>query len=155
MGSIPTDNKDACGRIQHPSDRPRRKQRVVAAAEVHVQELGALAQLMLGAAWADGNKAAVEVVAIAEQLKEFVDSASLPEHVSQLMESFEPASFDLAAACAKLRLADDEDRLGVLSLLVRVTGADRVLDPAEEGYLMQVARLLGLDPSRISINPTG
>jgi len=154
MGSTPNHGHDPSGRIQRPNDRPRRRKQAVVSSEVHVQELGALAELMLAAAWADGTKVAVEIVAIAEQLKDFVETTSLPEHVSQRMESFEPATFDIAATCAQLVLANDDDRMAVLSLLARVVGADRVLHPAEEAYVMKVAGALGLDTLKISIQLT-
>ena len=154
MGSTSDQPKDANGRIRRPGDRPRRRKRTVEAVELHVQELAALAQLMLGAAWSDGSKIAVETVAIAEQLKEFVDSPNLPEHVSQVMERFDPDKFDMAAACGRLRLSDDDDRVAVLSLLACVTGADRVLHPGEEAYLLKVAEMIGLDPSTVSIKLT-
>ncbi len=154
MGSTPNDGHDPSGRIQRPFNRPQRKKHTIASTEVHVQELGALAELMLGAAWADGSKIAVEIVAIAEQLKEFVETTSLPEHVSQRMENFDPTRFDIVAGCAQLTLTNDEDRMAVLALLARVVGADRVLHPAEEAYMMQVAAALGLDTSTITIELT-
>lgn len=138
-------------RITHPSDRPRRKKRHVEAPEVHVQELAALGELMLGAAWSDGEKQAVEIVAIAEQLKEFVDSTELPDYVSSRMERFDPATFDVAEACSRLRFESDEDRVGVLSLLARIAGADRVLHPQEMDYLKRFAKAAGLDPDTIRI----
>lgn len=154
MGSSSQD-PDPSRRIQRPSDRPLRRRAIVQDAEHHVRELGALAELMLGAAWADGTKLAVEVVAIAEQLKSFVDAPTLPEHVSQLMERFDPKTFDVAQACARLTFSDDNDRVGVLSLLARVSGADRVLHPDEELYLQKVAALIGLDPTTLRIRIEG
>ena len=64
------------------------------------------------------------------------------------------SAVDIAGACAKLTLASDDDRMAVLSLLARVVGADRVLHPAEEAYVMRVAAALGLDTSTISIQLT-
>jgi len=154
MGSTPNDGPNPSGRIQRPFDRPQRKKHTVTTTEVHVQELGALAELMLAAAWSDGTKIAVEIVAIAEQLKDFVETTALPAHVSQRMESFDPTRFDVAAACAQLILTNDDDRLAVLSLLARVVGADRVLHPAEEAYMMRVAAALGLDTSTLTIQLT-
>src|SRR6185295_8362478 len=113
------DAKDPSGRIQRPSDRPSRRKPISESPEVHVQQLGALAELMLGAAWADGTKLAVEIVAIAEQLKEFVETTSLPDHVAALMERFDPMTFDVAAACKRLRFEANDDRLAVMSLLAR------------------------------------
>jgi uncharacterized tellurite resistance protein B-like protein len=151
MGSTPKEGPDTSGRIQRATDRPLRRRKVEGTPEAHVRELGALAELMLGAAWADGSKAAVEVIAIAEQLKEFVETTSLPTHVSRLMDGFDPATFDPASACALLRLDDNDDRLAVISLLARVVGADKVLHPAEQDYLDKVATALGLDPKSLTI----
>jgi uncharacterized tellurite resistance protein B-like protein len=137
--------------ITRPSDRPRRKKKTVESPEVHVQELAALGQLMLGAAWSDGDKHAVEIVAIAEQLKEFVDSPELPPHVVDCMDNFDPATFDVAVACKGLRFESDADRLGVLKLLARIAGADRYLHPGEMDYLKRFATAAGLDPESIRI----
>jgi len=137
--------------ISRPSDRPRRKKKTVETPEVHVQELAALGELMLGAAWADGDKHAVEIVAIAEQLKEFVDTPELPPFVSERMERFDPATFDVAESCKGLRFESDEDRLSVLKLLARIAGADRHLHPAEMAYLKRFATAAGLDPESIRV----
>jgi len=138
-------------RISRPSDRPRRKKVTVEAPEVHVQELAALGELMLGAAWADGDKHAVEIVAIAEQLKEFVDTPELPTYVSNRMDRFDPATFDVEEACSRLRFESNEDRLGVLKLLARIAGADRILHPQEMVFLKRFAAAAGLDPESIRI----
>jgi len=119
--------------------------------EAHVRELAALGELMLGAAYADGVKVAVEVIAIAEQLKEFVAADKLPRHVQARLEAFDPTTFDLAAAVGALSLREDRDRQAVLTLVARVTHSDRHLHPGEERYLRDVATLLGLDPDTIEI----
>lgn len=153
MGSS-TDSRDPSQKIQRPGDRPRRRKSLDAAVENHVAELGALAELMLAAAWSDGDKHAVEVVAIAEQLKEFVDAPTLPDHVSARMERFDPQRFDLAAAVAQLHCETQGDKIGVLTLLARVTGADRVMHPGEVAFLDRVAVAMGLDPAALSIDFT-
>jgi uncharacterized tellurite resistance protein B-like protein len=137
--------------IARPSDRPRRKKRVVESIESHVIELGAIGELMLGAAWSDGDRQAVEIIAIAEQLKEFVDMPELPPHVVDRLEAFDPKTFSIEEACSRLRFEDDGDRLGVLKVLARVAGADRHLHPDELVYLKRFAACVGLDPDSIRI----
>ena len=137
--------------IARPSDRPRRKKRAVEAPESHVLELAAIGELMLGAAWSDGRRDPVEIVAIAEQLKDFVDAPELPPYVVNRLEDFDPATFSLEEACGRLRFEDDSDRLGVLKLLARVAGADRHLHEGELAYLKRFARCVGLDPESIRI----
>ncbi|HRE87974.1 MAG TPA: TerB family tellurite resistance protein [Myxococcota bacterium] len=137
--------------IARPSDRPRRKKRAEEAPESHVLELAAIGELMLGAAWSDGRRDAVEIVAIAEQLKEFVDMPELPSYVVARMEGFDPSSFSVEEAAGRLRFEDDGDRLGVLKLLARVAGADRHLHEGELDYLKRFASAVGLDPDSIRV----
>lgn len=151
MGSTPDGAPKPRGRIQRPSDRPLRRKKHEEALESHVRELAALAQLMLGAAWSDGEKVAVEIIAIAEQLKDFVETRSLPAYVSQVMDEFEPATFDPATACSELRIESYEDRMAVMKLLARVVSADRIIHPGEQAYLKKVAGAVGLDPESFTI----
>jgi len=140
-------------KIRRPQDAPQRRLHGAGEEpEAHVKELAALGELMLGAAWADGVKVAVEVIAVAEQLKDFVAADHLPRHVQQRLEAFAPETFDPAAAVGALRLGDTQDRVAVLTLLARVTHSDRELHAAEDAYLRKVAGLLGLDPETIEIN---
>jgi uncharacterized tellurite resistance protein B-like protein len=138
-------------KITRPSDRPMRRRVPIGEPEAHVAELAALAELMLAAAWADGDKHPVEIIAIAEMLKEFVGSATLPAHVSATMERFEMKRFDVATAISHIPVEDDEERLAVVQLLARVTGADRVLTQSELAFLKHVAGALGLDPDIVHI----
>lgn len=138
--------------IRRPADqRPRRLGESADAGESHVRELAALGELMLGAAYADGVKVAVEIIAIAEQLKDFVAADHLPRHVQQRLESFDPKTFDPARAVGELRLEDDGDKQAVLTLIARVTHSDRHIHPSEQRYLERVATLMGLDPDSLEI----
>ena len=119
--------------------------------EAHVEQLAVIGEIMMGAAWADGTKAGIEVVAICESLKEFVEAELLPGAVKRRIERFEPAGFDVEAACGRLDFGDDEDRLAILRLVATVTGADRDLQPSEIDYLHRVARAIGLDPTLLRV----
>ena len=135
-------------RIIRPHDRPRRGGGI---AESHVAELAAIGELMLGAAWSDGEKCAVEIITIAEQLKDFVEADDLPAFVSRRLEKFDPENFDVEKACESLRLTTYQDRLNVLNLVARVTGADMVVRPEELAYLKRVAAAIGLDPASVKV----
>jgi uncharacterized tellurite resistance protein B-like protein len=139
-------------KIQRPTDRPPRRRVPIGTPEQHVDELSALGELMLGAAWADGDKHPVEIVAIAEMLKEFVGAPRLPDHVISRLDCFEPDRFDVTAATRRLHAESDEDRLAILQLLARVTGADKVLTQTELAYLKRVAESLGLDPELLHVS---
>lgn len=139
--------------IRRPSDEVRRRAGAIEPdQEAHVRELAALGELMLGAAFADGVKVAVEVIAIAEQLKEFVASDALPRHVADRLEKFDPKTFSVEEAVRHIHLRDDDDRQAVLTLVARVTHSDREVHPNEADYLRRVAGALGLDPDSIEVS---
>jgi uncharacterized tellurite resistance protein B-like protein len=140
-------------RIIRPHDRP--VQRVHSPNDPHAREVAALGELMLGAAWADGDKGAIEVIAVAEQLKEFVDVDHIPNVVARRLERFDPASFDVEAACRELTVTDDDGRLAVLQLIARVIGADASFHPQEIVYIKRVAAALGIDPNLVQIQVKG
>ena len=140
-------------RIIRPHDRPI--QRVHNPNDVHAREVAALGELMLGAAWADGDKGAVEVIAVAEQLKDFVDVDRIPNVVARRLERFDAATFDVEAACRELTVTDDEGRLAVLQLIARVIGADAKFHPQEIVYLKRVAAALGIDPNLVQVEVRG
>ncbi len=138
------------------SRRPGRRHRRLRPAELcetesHVEELATLGELMMGAAYADGDRAGIEVVAICEQLKDFVESDLLPNAVERRLDHFDLATFDVEAAVARLSFSDDEDRLALLQLVATVVGADSVMEQGEIAYLDRVARAIGLDPDKLSI----
>jgi uncharacterized membrane protein YebE (DUF533 family) len=136
-------------RIIRPHDRPLQRVRVTD--EARAREIAALAELMLGAAFADGHKDPVEVVAIAEQLKEFISVDAMPHLISRRIERFDPGCFDIDAACRDIAVTTDEERIAILQLVARVIGSKTGLHPAEEVYLRKVAAGLGLDPASLQI----
>ncbi len=133
-----------------PQPRPVRS-RDITGVEPHVEQLALVAELMLGAAHADGDYAGVEIVAIGEQLKGFVEAGELPGHVRRRIRIFDPESFDPKEACAALTFHDDHDKFGLLNLIATVTGADQVLHDAEADYIRLVASAIGLDPNELRL----
>src|SRR5690606_23686205 len=120
--------------------------------ERHVDQLATLGELMLAAAYADGKKVGIEVVAICEQLKEFVEAELLPFEVRRRLDRFDPMAFGVDRGCERLTVPDERDRLAVMRLVATVTGADHVLHPGETAYLRRVARAVGLDPDAVQIS---
>jgi len=119
--------------------------------ESHVEQLALIGEIMMGAAYADGEKAGIEVVAICEQLKEFVEADLLPGVVKRRLEHFDPAGFDVEAACRALSFGDEQDRLAIVRLVATVTGADSVMHQSELDYLRRVAQAIGLNPDQLRI----
>lgn len=111
--------------------------------EPHVKQLIAIAQLMLGAAHADGEVAWAERSVIGKTLTDFVGSGALPEAVRAAIEAFDITTFDLRKPCANLILRTSRDRKELLALIARVTDADAVLTRPERAYLGGIARAIG------------
>ncbi len=115
--------------------------------EPHIAQIAILAQVLLGAAHADGFYTASEAVTIAQILSKFVDLDPLPRPVQRAMREFDPKRFDVAGACAQLTVETARDRRELLDLTSRVTDADQRLDAAEGNYLRRVARAIGAELS--------
>lgn len=120
--------------------------------ESHVEQLSIIGEIMMGAAYADGEKAGIEVVAICEQLKEFVEAELLPSAVKRRLDHFDPATFDVEAACKQLSFGDEQDRLAIVRLVATVTGADSVMYESEVDYVRRVAVAIGLNPDQLRIS---
>ncbi len=102
----------------------------------------ALADLLLGAAYADGAFDGSERQAIERVLGERVGlplPAALADHVAR----FDPAALDLPAAVARLGLRGAADRRGLLALVASVTDADDLHDLSEDTYLNELADAAG------------
>jgi len=118
--------------------------------EAHVAELAALAELMLGAAFADGKASWPERSALAGELVAFTGHKELPAAVKARIEQFDAATFDLAATCQRLAPPTKDDRVALLGLVARVTDADAELHPAERAYLQRVATLIGASDDELA-----
>jgi len=121
-----------------------------AALEPHVRQMVAIAELMLGAAHADGTISWPERSAIANVLMSFLGHRELPDAVTSHMQSFDPKSFDVEAACAALSTSTREDRAELLGLVARVTDADALLQAGEENYLRRVAKAIGASEEELA-----
>jgi uncharacterized tellurite resistance protein B-like protein len=121
-----------------------------AALEPHVRQIVAIAELMLGAAHADGNVSWPERSAIADVLMSFLGHRELPDAVVSRMQGFDPTTFDVETACAALTVGSSQDRAELLGLIARVTDADALLQGGEEGYLRRVARAIGASDEELA-----
>lgn len=111
--------------------------------EPHVVQLIAIAELLVGAAHADGAVSWAERGVMGKVLASFVGTGELPEAVQEAITAFDPASFDVARAVSKLTLATRRDRAELLGLVSQIVDADAALAPDEAGYLRRVARAIG------------
>jgi len=102
-----------------------------------------LAGILLGAAFADGVFVGTEALAIHKILRDLVGSGDLPEELQDYIDAFDVETFDLEAACKKLRLTTSDDRRSLLALVAQVVEADNILDLDEDAYIRRLAALIG------------
>jgi uncharacterized tellurite resistance protein B-like protein len=113
-----------------------------------VDRLLPLCDVLLGAAHADQQLRDVEQDEIRALLEEIAGDLTI--EVEARINQFDPKQFDLAAAAAPFRNDSDEDRRKLLVLVSAVIDADDEVDLAEDQYLRDLAKALGLPASALS-----
>lgn len=112
--------------------------------ELNENQLQALAQLLLGAAWADNELHGLEEAAVDRILKGLVEGGKLPAVVTDYVDSFDPEHASIDEAVAGLDLEGGDDQRAVLELVVAVIDADFTYDFKEGDYLKEVAAALDI-----------
>lgn len=110
------------------------------------QQLKHLAELLLGAAYADGDYDGHEAEAIGGILRAQVREGELPEEVTGHLAAFDIDAFSVDEAAKGMSLDGAEQRRAVLQLISEVTHADDVLDHDESEFIRLVGRALGAAP---------
>ncbi len=110
--------------------------------EFEIEELKHIADILMGAAYADGVHQLAEAAAIRRVLAAEVGGA-VPEAVSARLDAFDIGAFRLEDSCAKLEMGSSERRRRLLQLVAQVTESDEVHDFDETDYILQVARCIG------------
>lgn len=106
--------------------------------------------LLLGAAWADGQFTDDEREMIYALLGGLTGTDTPTAEARALLDAFEPEPFEASIVCARLGLAPGGDpvatrrRRGFMTLLGRVVEADALLVEGEAGYVEQLAAQIGL-----------
>jgi uncharacterized tellurite resistance protein B-like protein len=114
-------------------------------APINLAEFMRIADLLMGAAYADGRLQGVELETVKELLQTKIQQ-ELPTSAEDYLRKFNPKSFDLEACCKGLKLAGPEDRRNLLALVAKVTDADEIQDLDEGEYIRRVAALIGAQP---------
>ncbi len=117
---------------------------------LNVDQLAALAELLMGAAYADGDYDGHEAEMIGDTLRALTPSHELPEQVTGRLARFDEATFDPTLACQTLGLNDATQRQAVLALVSKVIEADGVHDLAETAYLERVGHALGASEEELA-----
>jgi uncharacterized membrane protein YebE (DUF533 family) len=107
-----------------------------------------LCELLLGAAYADGELHAQEKTEIRALLVEL--AGELRIEVEACIASFEPDKFDLSSIIGIFRDDSEEERTKLLLLVSTVIEADEEIDLAENEYLRELATALALPASALT-----
>jgi uncharacterized tellurite resistance protein B-like protein len=111
-----------------------------------IEELKRIADVLLGAAYADGLHQLEEASAIRRVLSGLVGEDELPTALAQHIEAFDISSFKLERSCDGLDVDTPEKRRRLLQLIAQVTECDDVHDFDESDYIVRFARCIGAKP---------
>jgi uncharacterized membrane protein YebE (DUF533 family) len=103
-----------------------------------------VADLLMGAAYADWNLDGRELDAVRALLAQAMGRDAIPDWLEARLASFEPTRLDVVAVVRGLGLATDEERRYLLELIVAVHESDELWDFEEDDYLHKVAAALGM-----------
>jgi uncharacterized tellurite resistance protein B-like protein len=110
------------------------------------KNLLAVADILLGAAYADGTGDGTEILAVRDLLREIV-GAALPEDLEKRVASFSPKTFDLAASAKAFLDGPKITPRRLVELVASIRDADEEIDFAEDEYLRSVGKAVGLKES--------
>ncbi len=114
--------------------------------ERKIAKLNLVGQILMGAAYADGERDGRELAVITQVLSRLSGGGAIFEEVLTHLRAFDVAGFDVVATCQRLRLSTPRDRRGLLSLVAKVTDADEIHDLREDAYIKLVAEAIGAQP---------
>jgi len=119
------------------------------------EQLAAMAEILLGVAYADGTYDDEERDAIAHILADYggfdVDAEGVPDAVAARMAAFDPDTFDVFDSVVRLELHGRDDARLILHLVVKMVDADAARDTSEESYFFTLAKALGLSDEAFEI----
>jgi uncharacterized tellurite resistance protein B-like protein len=108
-----------------------------------------ITDLLVGALYADRSMTGEEDEAARRLLADLLCTTvdALPAHVDERIRAFRQESFDLAAAARAFLEDPPMERRRLLELVSQLAYADGALDLAEDEFLRDLARHLGMKPS--------
>lgn len=109
-------------------------------------QIEATADILLAAAYADGRYLPEERALVAELLSAELGDAELPPELAARLESFEPDTFELVDACARLGASTPARRRRILAQVARVVEVDEIHDLDETHFIKRLARCLEAEP---------
>jgi uncharacterized tellurite resistance protein B-like protein len=103
-----------------------------------------LADLFLGAAYSDDKVTTDERTFVRRLLAELLCVQKIPYYLNRRIDSFDHKNFDLRAAAKAFIAEPPMSKRRLLELVAQVNHSDGVLDFAEDEYLRDLAKALGV-----------
>lgn len=108
------------------------------------RRLRALADILLGAAYADGELTVPEQIEIGARLLKAMGETHLSADLESEIHDFDPKRFELPLALATLALEDKHERVELVSDVAAVISADSRVESHERIYLWRLAAMLAI-----------
>jgi len=105
----------------------------------------AIADLLMGAAYADRYLDGREFDVVRQTLQKATGRGVLPSPLEARLRHFDPQSHDVKTSVASMTDLSKEDKRHLLELVATVHDADDVWDLDEDAYLKEVASALGVE----------
>ncbi len=102
------------------------------------------ADLLMGAALADGHLDGRERDRVRTMLLELTHHSALSRSLERRIERFDGAKLDVRRTCDELALRTPDERSKLIELVVAVHESDDVWDLDEDAYLREVAAAVGV-----------
>lgn len=106
-----------------------------------------LTDLMLGAAYANGDAPEVELDVVHELIRQLLQVDEIPDSVDRRIEGFNPQQFDLEKSAKAFLTESKTNRRRLLELVRKVCDADASVDLEENRYMAMLAAAVALSPS--------
>ena len=114
------------------------------------QSMLTITDLLLGAVYADGERSGEEIQTVRDLLKELLEQKELPEMLEKRITLFEPGDFDLKESAADFAKSEPVKKRKLLELVASVRDSNDELDVAEDEYIVDLAKALGMAESEYS-----
>lgn len=109
--------------------------------------IGLIADLLLGAVYADERLDGEEERAVRKLLRGLLRTPTLPDELEQRLAAFRAETFDVTTAARPFVSDPPGLKRKLLELVAAVRDADDEIDFAEDDYMVALAKALELPPS--------
>jgi uncharacterized tellurite resistance protein B-like protein len=113
-------------------------------------QIQATAEILLAAAHADGRYLPEERELVEQILRAELGDSELPPELASRIAEFEPDTFELVDACARLEAKTPARRRRILAQVARVVEVDEIHDLDESHFIRRLARCIEAEPEEFA-----